>query len=188
MNRRIYALLILIVVSSQVFAQTEKEAYTITVSQENLKGDEITTALNFLDLSFKKFVYEIPHTHKIEFTSECFESGRDLGVWGKSLMTRAEGKHTLLVFLHREKRSLKIGIFEGLGGGSFSSPLDKKYKATSCAALSGKKLVPDEKIPIFAFAANQKSIKGIREEQTVDDIKSEYEFVIILFANLMLSE
>jgi len=190
MNRKFCALLILAIISSQALARGKEKVYPIEASWESLKEDEISCAFNILGLTFQRFIYEVPDKrYGIEFTEEYFGNGKKIRTRGKGSLTRMakDDKDTLLVFLHHHNHKLKIAFYTPLGGGlSFEAELDTVYGAFSEGPLKCEGLIPEERVPIFAFVANRGGIEGLRESETVESIKSKYDFAIVIFAKLLL--
>jgi len=185
MVKKLYVILILITLYIRAYSN---EVYPVVSSNEALKKEEITTALAFLGLHFKRFTYEVPKKHWLEFTCEQFKKGKKLDKKRVSLFF-PKGENNFLILLHTERSRIKIGFFTpGEGGGSVSYEFKDKYSTFSYNVLKDRKLVPGRRIPLFAWAANKESIEGIGEGQTVEEVKSRYDLVMVVFVKLMFKK
>ena len=149
-----------------------------------MTADETEAALDYLGLKMERFTYEADYPHDVRVSLQHSVRGKQIEAYDVGTHSLGPGRHTLLLFVHHSDDGIEFAVARRgarYGTGRLST---KGYNAHAWGRLITASLPVGSKAPIFAWAANQQQITSFEPTRPVDDIFSEYEMAIVIFAEI----
>ncbi|MBI3110767.1 MAG: energy transducer TonB [Ignavibacteriales bacterium] len=166
------------------------DGYHFNSEPKTLNGAELNQLLKFFQATIERFNYEIPFRHRLKYTFEEYEDGKQTDrKFASGSSTRQGGKSTFSILVQRlENNKVRFHLLGPHGSSTLNNISLKDYGATKITGLGDVWLKEHHKTPVFVYAMNPRPLDDAPAEGTFDYYLTKYKHVIALFLELQREE
>lgn len=154
-----------------------------------LTQDELRAAFSELGVTIARFTYEVPYTHRLNFTFQKYVDGKPENIGGGGVAIDFHpGRHSLMLLVRREADTLSYTISRDGDSVLTSSYGPIRGYGTSMHGTAGPvRLVERKEVPVYCFAAMRArsgSMSGFSGGEQPDEMAKRYDMVLVILVEL----